>query len=84
MKFFGTPNLLVKDSKNDDKPLFRFNDNGEFETEDERLIKRLKQHFKFEDNVKSDSIQCKKCERTFDTKGDLLAHYRKDHPKEGD
>jgi hypothetical protein len=26
---------------------------------------------------------CKKCEFTTESKGDLMVHYRKDHPKEG-
>jgi hypothetical protein len=83
MKFYGKSNMLVTDSRKDNKPLFRFDKNGEFVTEDERLIKRLKQHFKYEDNAKSDSINCKKCDFSCSNRGELMAHYKKEHPKEG-
>jgi hypothetical protein len=51
-KFFGTPNLLVKsrykkyfDGNIQFKPLFRFDENGEFITEDENLISKLTDRF---------------------------------------
>jgi len=51
-KFLGQPNLLVRTKKTqlynnkvDYKPLFRFDDKGEFITEDEKLIKKLKGRF---------------------------------------
>lgn len=51
-KFFGEPNMLVKtrkkvlfDNKIEFKPLFRFDEKGEFETEDIHLINKLKSRF---------------------------------------
>ena len=88
VKFFGQPNMLVKDRKRIPfstewkfKPLFRFDEDGEFVTEDEKLIERLKRKFKYEveNNVE---FKCKQCDYTTTNKGELLAHYRKEHPKE--
>lgn len=71
-KFFGKPNLLVTTKKTqlfnnkvDYKPLFRFDENGEYETEDEKLIKKLKGRF---DNleVKEDGIVLSKEEKPSD------------------
>jgi hypothetical protein len=53
MKFYGTPNMLVKDRKTK-KPLFRFDANGEFVTNDERLIERLKRKFRWEEEVEEE------------------------------
>lgn len=51
-KFFGEPNMLVKNKKrnlfqNDVtfKPLFRFDSNGEYITDDIELIEKLKSRF---------------------------------------
>ena len=51
-KFFGEPNTLVKTRKRvlfqneiKFKPLFRFDENGEYVTEDEHLIAKLKGRF---------------------------------------
>ena len=91
MKFFGTPNQLVKEKRKkpysieiEFKPIFRFDSNGEYTTEDQRLIEKLKRKFRYEDNVTDDKpiITCKKCGETFESKGLLLAHYKKEHPKE--
>lgn len=55
MKFYGTPGMLVRVNKNKAKPRnlksFRFDDNGEFETENVRLINALKKRFKHEEKV---------------------------------
>jgi hypothetical protein len=40
--------MLVKDAKKN-KPLFRFDTNGEYVTEDAKLIQKLKVKFKFEE-----------------------------------
>jgi hypothetical protein len=55
VKFFGTPNMLVKERKRKPytiefiyKPLFRFDGNGEYITEDKKLIEKLKKKFKYE------------------------------------
>lgn len=49
MKFYAEPNHLIID-RNTYKPLFRFNEQGEYETNDERLIERLKPYFRYENN----------------------------------
>jgi hypothetical protein len=72
MKIIGTPNLLVKFNK----PLgtlkyIKFNDIGEYETENEAIIKRLSQNFSI------GKFPCKYCNKFFENKGDLLVHYRK-------
>lgn len=85
MKFYGEPNQLVKERKRKPmsreiavKPLFRFDEKGEYETEDARLIEKLKKKFKYDDN----KFNCKKCGETFSNKGFLLAHCREKHSKE--
>jgi hypothetical protein len=62
VKFKGQPNLLVRtkttqlyNNKVDYKPLFRFDDNGEYITEDEKLIKKLKGRFDHVE-IKEDEI----------------------------
>jgi len=86
MKFYGTPNSLVKErrkkpfSKEVKKiPLFRFDENGEYSTSDDRLIQKLKRKFKHEEEKK---FTCKKCGEEFENRGLMLAHYRANHPKE--
>ena len=74
MKFIGEPNLLVKFNKPID--LFKyiqFNTEGVFQTHDEKLINKLKLHFK----SKGSTNICKYCEETFESTGKLLVHYRK-------
>ena len=51
-KFFGEPNMLVKGRKKvlfenawQFKPLFRFDEKGEYVTDDEKLIEKLKSRF---------------------------------------
>lgn len=59
MKFFAIPNLIVTDSTNG-KFLLKFDENGEYETEDNRLILRLKNRFKFEESKPKEvkQIEC--------------------------
>lgn len=89
MKFKGTPNLLVRLMR----PIgnirhIRFDAQGFYETENERLIKRLQHKFemvteetkeaaKEEDKV----FACKKCTFTTPDRVELMTHYRKVHPK---
>jgi len=87
MKFYGTPNMLVKQRKRKKmsteyelKPVFRFDENGEFITDDEKLIKKLAPKFRHEEDP--DKKICKQCGQPFDNTGALLAHYRLSHPKE--
>jgi hypothetical protein len=95
MKFFGQPNQLVKERKRKPlsgamilKPLFRFDENGEYETSDEKLITKLKCKFRCEETKEimpfepeSKVYKCKKCDFKTDNNGLLKAHYRKEHKK---
>jgi hypothetical protein len=85
MKFYGNPSELINTRKKVNGafkliPLFRFNSCGEFETQDIKLIEKLKQHFKFE-STESTIKKCKKCNFETDNNGSLMAHYR-EHKKE--
>jgi len=60
------------------KPLFRFDENGEYETDDPRLIQKLKKKFKYEEEK---AYRCKKCSFECDNKGELLAHYKHEHSR---
>lgn len=51
MKFYGEPNLNVTDHKTH-RLVCKFNGKGEFITEDEKLIQKLKRYFKYEENKK--------------------------------
>jgi tRNA(Ile2) C34 agmatinyltransferase TiaS len=76
--------MLIKRLKNAKfEPLFRFNSEGEFITSDEKLIETLAKKFKYEviEEVKEENV-CKNCKDTFESKGKLLAHYRKCKVKE--
>jgi hypothetical protein len=78
MKFYGNPNELVVNRRKingviKNIPLFTFNEKGEYETVDEKLIEKLKQHFKY------DEKHCKKCDFTCENQGELLSHYRISH-----
>lgn len=97
-KFFGEPNLLVKTRKKvpyegtiDFKPLFRFDEKGEYITDDADLIEKLKSRFdhiqifevetlpfEAEEEPKEEvKFKCKKCDFETANKGELMAHYRK-------
>lgn len=98
MKFYGTPNMLVRIKSSFLQRVtrmrsFHFDDNGVFETENERLIEALKRRYKYDESddvennigpekqAKDGLRHCKKCDFTCNTQGELLAHYRAEHPK---
>ena len=79
MIFLGQPGQLVRfrpSMVRGRKIGFRFDKNGEYETENPRLIRILKAKYEIKENYK-----CKKCEFETDNKGVLMAHY-KTHKKE--
>lgn len=97
MKFYGEPNLAVY--KIQKKKIFgdvshrhrvficQFDENGEFETDDEKLIAQLINKFEHElttpeTDVETKLRHCKKCDFTCETQGQLLKHYREAHSKE--
>ena len=93
MKFIGTPNLYIRFANKmlrraTGKKGFMFDENGEFETDSELLIRVLKQRFQVKETTEEDKIEnsvvrrCKKCDFTCDSQGLLLRHYREEHPKE--
>jgi hypothetical protein len=92
MKFKGTPNLYVRFANKRIHRItgrrgFYFDENGIYETDNEVLINLLSKHFEIvkeeavEEN-KTELYQCKKCDFETENKGELLAHYRKEHKKE--
>lgn len=107
MKFYGAPNMSVfeinrkpKDADNiyrRKRLLFRFDNNGEFITEDAELIKKLERKFRHDEaSVNEEMVEylevtptesklrhCRKCDFACETQGELLRHYREQHPKGG-
>ena len=94
MRFIAEPNLYVRFSLPLQRALngkkgFYFDSNGKFETEIPVLVKALSRQFEIdnpdeiENKVESTETirRCKKCDFTCGKQGDLLAHYRKNHPK---
>ena len=100
MKFYGLPNMGIyerktrRDIAKNKRPklIFRFDERGEYVTEDIALIARLKHKFRYEESkIENDEIEikseiklrhCKKCDFTCETQGQLLKHYRESHTKE--
>lgn len=90
MKFLGTPNSLIRMNirKNMlflNKPIGRFDNNGIFETDNIKIIDRMKGKFQVYEDIPAISNtlkHCKKCDFTCENQGELLAHYRAIHPKE--
>ena len=93
MRFKAEPNLYVRLSLPLQRALagkkgFYFDSNGIFETEIPVLVKALSRQFEIDSSeienkvVSTEAIRrCKKCAFTCDNQGELLAHYRKNHPK---
>lgn len=93
MKFYGPPNMLLRVRNMKPIRAIRFDGNGEYETENPRLIARLKTRFEYEKEDPKEVIKeevkeeiktiynCKKCDFKTENKGELLAHYRTKHPK---
>jgi hypothetical protein len=74
MKYISEPNYLVKFKKPIGQIRYiKFDNNGEYETDNEHIIKKLNPHFK----IKLTEYKCKYCDNSFIKKGDLLVHYRK-------
>ena len=83
MKYFGEPGLTVVDYKKL-KKVFVFNENGEYETDDPKLIdwmKKKKNFIRCEETPIETIMQCKKCDFTCSNKGELMQHYKREHPK---
>ena len=108
MRFYGTPNMSVfeinksrKDMHNVYKRrirLFRFDDNGEFTTTDEKLIAKLIKKFKHDEpitTIEEKPVEAEEVAKVYHCKHvdcdfvahspiELAQHSRKIHPKGGD
>lgn len=94
MKFYSdVPNLHIvrqrtRGNGTESYLLCKFDENGEFETDNSEVIKQLQNIYRHEENNVTDDnpsekiYQCKKCEFTTNNMGLLMAHYR-EHKKEG-
>jgi len=102
MIFLGEPMLYVKINNPIVKRVtglkgFTFDENGEYKTEVDLMIRVLKQNFEVKKEVKEkikkelpkyenkqvepDRFQCKECDFETENKGELMAHYKKEHKK---
>lgn len=84
MKFYSEPNMTVFTKKRigfrtKQVKVCQFYENGQFETDDEQLIEKLKPHFKHENNSE---IQCKYCGGSHENKGQFMACARKNKKEE--
>jgi hypothetical protein len=97
MKFKGEPNLYVRIANKSVKRLtgkkgFYFDNNGIYETDNEILCRVLPQHFEVleetapkkekEEKTAEKKYKCKQCDFETANKGELMAHYKENHPKE--
>ena len=92
MIILGEPNQLVcihsrRGITTRRKPSFRFDENGQFETDDPKILKRAATHFVIIES-KSETAStikpvrtCKTCGAEFDNVGEFLKHM-KEHKKE--
>lgn len=80
--FKGEPNHLVRFYPPIGNVAYvRFDENGEYTTDNERIIQRFMH--KFDSVPIKEEYTCKKCEFVTDNRGLLMSHYRSEHPKEG-
>lgn len=61
MKFYGKPNQVVSKYRPNEniryKPLFQFDENGVYETNDEKMCELLKKKFEFEEDYNDYTYQ---------------------------
>lgn len=76
--FKGEPNHLVRFYPPIGNIAYvRFDENGEYTTDNERIIQRFMHKF---DSVPA-GFSCKKCGFKTTNKSELMLHYRQNHPK---
>ena len=90
MKYKYEPNCHIVDYEAG-RTKFIFDAEGNFETEDPKLIGWIKKNKNFlkpieepTGETKKETLaeyNCKKCDFKTDNKGLMMAHYRKEHPK---
>lgn len=97
MKFKGEPNQVVRitSPRKGEVKVFSFNSEGIYESNHPVTIKRLQANFEQVVEEMSMPVElseptpqetpaqfpCKKCAFIATNKGELMAHYRKEHPK---
>lgn len=85
-KFFSKPNHCVNDGETG-RLLLKFNNKGEYITLDPLLSKRMMKSFEYkeieliEKSEETKVYKCKKCDFQTKNMGELMAHYRTEHPK---
>lgn len=83
MKFKGQPNLVVrvlpKHWRRGMPKKIVFDADGYCESDNERMCKLLSARFE-----KAKLYECKQCDFATESRGDLMTHYRLEHPKEKD
>lgn len=84
-KIFGTPNTVLIDMYSKYAPV-QFDKNGEVIVKNNPFTQRIIKKYKYEEITEAPkggkSYQCKKCDFTTGNKGELMTHYRTEHPKE--
>lgn len=91
MKYYAEPNLNIIDYDRM-KLVFTFDEKGEYETDDDSLVKWMKKHKGFircqdgdvsvgdkEPEAKVREFVCKKCGEVFTNKGKFMSHARLNH-----
>ena len=90
MIFTGEPGLLVRVmERNKVAKYLKFDENGEYETDNPGLIKRMSVNFQIKGTSKEEiavkkTYKCKKCDFVGENMGILLAHYRNEHKEDKD
>jgi uncharacterized C2H2 Zn-finger protein len=91
MKYSGEPRCSVIDYDRL-KTVFVFDENGEFETQDPKLIEWMKKNKNFikaveaedaGDDAQAPCLSCPHCDFTAKNKGGLSSHIRAKHKEEG-
>lgn len=84
--------IIYDNGTRDRVELGKFDENGYLETDDYRLINRLRElgykpineepkESEEPKKAEDSKVKCKQCGLEFDNKGLLMAHYRTGHPK---
>jgi len=84
--FLAEPNHAV--TVNIERIQLAFDAEGKlYMSDDHPALERMKANFEHQeislvaDQEPEDKIKCSKCDASFDNRGQMMAHYRKEHPK---
>jgi hypothetical protein len=84
MKFQGKPNehVVVFHPKINEPKNIKFDANGVFETHNKTLAIRMKKKYPVVGEAPQVELKkCKKCDFTCENQGELMRHYKIEHPK---